>query len=582
MKRATLPSVNKERFAFMFASLVGRKVSVKLRSLTSYEGLFSGCNMDKGEYTVLLKFARELPSENRASGPVLDQMLIPGKEIVMMNAIDVPEEGVEGKVVEEKPEFRTDSEVNARSRFQPRGERNLESWADLQEDTAQDASLETHSAGWSNPNDQFLVAKQMGVVSTYREDLYTTPLDYSRLTQEQKTRADRIAKEIEGGRNFASQEEGGEGDEEARFSAVIGTGGYKKPATAHPSETANSWRRGEVVETANNRSNTRLNALNLEPATMRAPAEVRPKSSAIAPPPRPLTPTSEMKGINALNLEPASVTRPAAWDGKFRGAARPAPPAAQPTKKDFEIALAEIKSREQRSHPASATVPGKGKGKGASPSRAEVAAMGPGGKFSFNPNASTFTPGTSGAAGNTLSIAITPGGSLSGTLKSANYDYYEAGAPAGAPPMMMFPGMMPPMPPFAMPPVGPPPAFAPLVDSAQVEKVTVTEMVSRFVDKSASSTSSTTEWSDAKNAAPSFKEILGPLPQGVAPMAPPMMPPMPPMPMMAPGYGMPYPPYFQQGRGRGQFAPPPQFAGYMGPPPPQFRGGFRGQTPPNE
>lgn len=608
----------------MFASLVGRKVTVKVRSLASYEGLFSGCNMDKGEYTVLLKFARELPSETRLSGPVHDQMLIPGKEIIQMNALDVPEDGVELRATDDKGrEFKTDSEINTR-RFQAKGERQLESWADLKDETlGHDMELEAHSSGWSNTHDQFVVAKQMGVVSTYREDLYTTPLNMDSMSKEQRERAERIAKEIEGGRNFSSQEEGGDGDEEAMFSAVIGTGGHKKPGSAHPSETASSWRRPppeshESAATSGRAANTRLNALNLEPATLRNndPKPIVSKPAVPSPPPRPITPTSasasEMKGINALNLEPAAVTRAAQWDPKSRaggrGAPAPAASSAQPTKKDFEIALAEIKSREQR-QPGAPVGKGKG-GKGgagsqpvASPSGTtsprSAAAAAAGSKFSFNPNASTFTPGSTSNGGNTLSIAMTPGGSLSGTLKGSNYDYYEPGAspPPGAggpPPMPPPPMLMYPPPPFGMPmmpppQMGPPPAFGPLVEASQVDKTSMGDLTSKFVEKAGKSSSSSFVWTDAKSAGPSFKEILGPLPPGIGPVMPPMPPPMmmagPPMmaggppPMMA-AYGMPaYAPYYpgppmgMPGGRRGQQA----FVPYgMYPPPPQQHGGYRG------
>ncbi|KAF4733116.1 Ataxin 2-like, partial [Perkinsus olseni] len=54
--------------------------------------------------------------------------------------------------------------------------------------------------------------------------------------------------------------------------------------------------------------------------------------------------------------------------------------------------------------------------------------------FSFNPNANTFTPSTAGVPtqGATLNINVTPGGSLSGTLKNVNYDGYDAASAAAA------------------------------------------------------------------------------------------------------------------------------------------------------
>lgn len=558
MKRATLQSVNKDRFTFMFASLVGKRVTVKLRSLAVFEGMFSGCTVDKGEQIVLLKHARELPSESRLSGPVQEQLLIPGKEVVSMTAVDVIEGEEDHSDV--KTEFKTDTEINAKKPASAgRGERQLESWADVQEEN-HDLELESTSVGWGQA-DQFAVAKQMGVVSTYKEDLYTTPLDFSRLTSEQRARADQVAREIEGGRNYASQEEGDGGDEEGQFSAVIGTGGYKAvkaavPPRAHPAHTVSSWRREDDPQRST--TNTRLNALNLEPATIRpvappkqAPLPQIPARASGLSAPAPM----EMKGINALNLEPASAARAPGWDSaKYaRASAKP-----QPTKRDFEIALAEIKTREQKS--TSPPPPpeeyrrqaAKGKGKGGVPGSPKQ----PLGGFSFNPNASTFTPG-----GNTLSIAITPGGSLSGTLKGSNYDSYETAPPpstgllpAGGPPppgppyppQMMPPppqmmGQMPPPPmmmfPMMMQPL-PPPVFTPLVETVQMEKTSVGALMLAFVARASSGIPVGT-WAsptESSNSSSSYKDILGPLPSGMPMMPPPMHPGM----MLAPGYGMPY------------------------------------------
>ena len=643
MKRSTLQSVNKDRFAFMFASLVGRKVVVKVRSLSTYEGVFSGATMDKGEYTVVLKYARELPSETRLSGPVQNELILPGKEVIMMNAYDVPEFGLDLRTTEERGgEFKTDVEIN-KPRTQARSERNLQSWADYHEGS--DVELETSTkgqtaAGWGNgPNDQFEVAARMGVVSTYKEDLYTTPLDYSKVSSEQRARAEKIAKEIEGGRNYSSQEEGGDGDEEAMFSAVIGTGGYKKNQPHHPSNTESSWRSGGVVSSDSmmggasrfaSGPNTRLNALNLEPAKVR-PSSANPpsvKAPAVATTiPRPAPPpvvsaatssVSEMKSINALNLEPASIGRAApSWSGAAQ--------AAPLTKRDFEIALAEIKTK--------TPIVGKGKGKGvnvapSSPPAAGSGSSSPmddgkGGKFSFNPNASTFTPGgmaspppaggppppaaaapaaASGPNSNTLSIAITPGGSLSGTLKNQNYEQFGGepgtqGPPMHPPPppMMMFPMMhygMPGMPPMmaAPPQMQPPPVFAPLIDASQMERITISNMMEKFSEQSsAKAGTSSFEWvvatSEAASsaaAAASYKDILGPLP---APGMPPMMPPpmMPPMmhPGMGPGMGPgPMPPYGGMMLPPGAHPPPMMMAGPGFPPGPYGPPAFYPAGPP--
>merc|ERR1719247_3573866 len=76
--------------------------------------------------------------------------------------------------------------------------------------------------------DQFAVnEKQFGVKSTYREDLYTTKLDMSKISNSQREAAERIAKEIETGGQAYQEEDAVGDDEEAIHSAVLGTGGYE-------------------------------------------------------------------------------------------------------------------------------------------------------------------------------------------------------------------------------------------------------------------------------------------------------------------------------------------------------------------
>lgn len=583
MKKAT-PSVNanKDRLAYMFGSLVGQKVVVKLKSLVSYEGVFCGCQNDKGDYTILLRHAHELPSETRLSGPVVDQFVIPGKEILMMSGMDIPDDVSGSDDKKSGAEFRTDSEINKHSSSSPSGQapiRPLETWtAAAGENVDMELDMSSNSAGWSGAQEQFEVARKMGVVSTYKEDLYTTPLDYSKLTSEQRSRAEKLAKEIEGsGRSYAAQEEGtGNDDEEAAFSAVIGTGGYKQRGAApapHPVNTASSWRTPP---------NTKLNALNLEPATAKPVHAAQPKlSSALPeiPPHRSAARTTqssssalvagEMKSINALNLEPAA-TRDVA---PRRGVAPKPASSPQESKRQFQIALESLKGKAPAA-PANSTA------------AAAAAAAAHAAKFSFNPNASTFTPGGPGPNPNTLNISVTPGGSLAGSLKSANnYEYYEHGAAPMVPPMMYMPhppqyGMMPPPPVVA-------PTFSPFSDAEPTRFDLHGAMNKLFTVPDAPSTGS---WGGSTSS--SFKDILGQIPAGLNPI-PPMHPGMHhpgmhhPMQMM-PGhfpphhYGMPmapqafipsYPPV-RGGRGGGYpMGPQP----YMYPP----RGG-RPPGPPDQ
>ncbi|KAF4752450.1 Ataxin 2-like, partial [Perkinsus olseni] len=209
-------------------------------------------------------------------------------------------------------------------------ERVLQRW-DSKTDDALDKPLESSSfddsrigkggAHW----DQFAVnERKFNVKSTYNEDLYTTTLDTSKISPEKQRRAERIAKEIEHSQNYGGKEEGtGAEDEEALFSAVQGTGGYatgghkqhpgvhatnqphQKPQLS-PEQISERARMKADFEShlrmidagqrhhrapAASAGNTRLNALNLEPASVRVSQLGRsPKQTSTSPrPPQPLT-----------------------------------------------------------------------------------------------------------------------------------------------------------------------------------------------------------------------------------------------------------------------------------------------------
>lgn len=107
-------------------------------------------------------------------------------------------------------------------------------------------SLDTETGTW----DQFERNYQwFGVTSTYSEDLYTTKLDPSKVPEQKRKDAERIAREIEEGPNFSQLEEGPEGsdlDEEARFSAV-GRNCEQTPESREDAvalEQARPWCRG--------------------------------------------------------------------------------------------------------------------------------------------------------------------------------------------------------------------------------------------------------------------------------------------------------------------------------------------------
>merc|ERR1719163_1400709 len=109
-------------------------------------------------------------------------------------------------------------------------------------DMSLDDSTQDHVA-W----DQFAVnEKQFGVKTTYREDLYTTKLDMSKISHSQREAAERIAKEIEQGGQAYQEEDAVGDDEEAIHSAVLGTGGYEHRTNVQQGQrkgkgSSNAW-----------------------------------------------------------------------------------------------------------------------------------------------------------------------------------------------------------------------------------------------------------------------------------------------------------------------------------------------------
>lgn len=130
-----------------------------------------------------------------------------------------------------KNKFKTDHEISKQSRAQ---KRTLQQWE------GEDSSNLNFDVKEYKVWDQFETNKQkFGVVSTYDENLYTTPVPkLSELTEEQVLRAKIVEKEL--GVCSVEKEEN-EMDEEAQFGAVLGSGRYessKKDSAKKPKKKA--------------------------------------------------------------------------------------------------------------------------------------------------------------------------------------------------------------------------------------------------------------------------------------------------------------------------------------------------------
>mmetsp|Transcript_41591 Transcript_41591/g.114623 ORF Transcript_41591/g.114623 Transcript_41591/m.114623 type:complete len:776 (+) Transcript_41591:198-2525(+) len=317
--------MNRERLVFCLTSLVGHRVTAKLRGNIIYEGTFHSCSLDN-DFSITLKCARLLPSESCRSGEVISTLLIPGKDFLQVSAVDVPSPSILD--ADQGPSagtgFATDADI-AQKKAMRTGERELVPWAGGQEAGDEGEGLDEHThdvRAW----DQFDTnAHLYGVTSTYHEELYTTKLDPSAIPKEKREEAERIAREIESGQ-MASEVDGRieaqdqDGDEEAAFSSVqtnrakkdVNVGSLPSAKAAGimlPLPELPASGSGSVPLTREHLSQHDRDNLSTCPSDGFA-REHRTKRGMITAhsahsPMRSSPMLSEMKRINALNLEPA-------------------------------------------------------------------------------------------------------------------------------------------------------------------------------------------------------------------------------------------------------------------------------------
>jgi len=430
---------NRERLTYCVLSLVGHRVTVKLRNST-YEGLFHSCALE-GDHTVTLRYARQPPQGEAPSGEVISTLIIPWKDILQVSATGVQPLEQEASS-SKRGGFQTDAEISAAAGTG--SSRELVPWQG-EGDGAAEGGLDTLAVHHDGQWDQFAAnSERYGIQSTFDEELYTTKLDPNRISKEKREKAERIAKEIESGIQHADSEErclGAEDDdEEAKFSSVPRARGSKDIAEGSSSALARFRAGGRSpTEQANltsdnltrhNLSRDGDNLFALEHRTKRGMITAA-NSSPMRPPM-----VSEMKRINALNLEPAlpkldDKTRSDWINFKQQQTRSPTGVGDTPGggtatnlslkdefKQSLEVIQAKLGPLEKNQASSSAT-PSAAKASGASqPSSAAVAGAGaevtpagdespsrskfvfnPAAKaFSFNPSASVFTP-TGGGAG---------------------------------------------------------------------------------------------------------------------------------------------------------------------------------------
>lgn len=404
--------MNRERLVFCLTSLVGHRVTAKLRHNVIYEGVFHSCSLD-GDFSITLKSAQVLPYDGGRSSEVISTLVIPGKDFLQVTATNIPSSG-EPEADSPAAGFVTDSEIVLKKASG--SERELMTWAPAEDDVRNPAA----NGALANTSrdkhwDQFTANEHLyGVASTYSEELYTTKLDPNAIPREKREEAERIAREIEAGTMHAEvdgkMERDHDGDEEAAFSSVP-----RRPLAGQLAITGLPSASGSVPLTEEHLyRHDRAGLAEIPEGFAREHRTKRGMITAHSPMRSPMI--TEMKRINALNLEPAlpkldDKTRND-WINFKQSQSRSNSKAIQGNglKHEFQQSLellnkreAALKLRAQGASEASASSASQGPAAyGRSKNYPEGGekssfAFNPAAKeFNFNPSASTFTPGGGG------------------------------------------------------------------------------------------------------------------------------------------------------------------------------------------
>ncbi|EEA05303.1 uncharacterized protein CMU_023080 [Cryptosporidium muris RN66] len=193
-------------FSIFVLILVGQEVEIKLKDGTRFCGLFQSLTTKDtgGENCICLQYSRRVLDldSTELSGKIEQYALFPlnsvhsmvttNKEGVPTNFNSVSGE-VEGSQAEKIAAFKTDTEISKDSNV--RVGRTLQPWTD---ESSLHVSEEILDSTINNEWDQFEVNRiRFGITGTYDENLYTTPLNYDDISEEDRRNAELLALEIE-------------------------------------------------------------------------------------------------------------------------------------------------------------------------------------------------------------------------------------------------------------------------------------------------------------------------------------------------------------------------------------------------
>ncbi|CEG37151.1 Protein interacting with poly(A)-binding protein [Plasmopara halstedii] len=296
----------RHRALFAFRFLVGKAVELQLvDSKERFAGILD-C-IDPNDFSIVLKGTKRLSSSADAK-PFEDGKTAIFRRnqlayLVADGSVNYTDGVFTSSASPESSGFRTDTEISRQKGEHLYG-RKLEtasSWLDPALDTGALEDSESHSrrkssgkAGWN----QFEANEKLfGVVSTYDENIYTTKLDKSKISNEQSRAAEKLAQEIErqsAAGNFHLQEERGQTaqsnnhandlDEEARYSSVDRRGGLTNEKVYVPPALRNTKSQSTVAKPPEKVAHTEGSADKSTPSALDVPVTTSPVAAAVHKP----------------------------------------------------------------------------------------------------------------------------------------------------------------------------------------------------------------------------------------------------------------------------------------------------------
>ncbi|KAH0613273.1 uncharacterized protein H6S33_009653 [Morchella sextelata] len=234
-----------DRTLFLLANLIGKTITITLKTGARYTGILVGADAKNHDIGVVMKWVKLVRAPLGDSGDGVEEgdhvgggpektMIFEPRDLVDIFAEKIALGEAEGHANHQNGTFRTDADISGNLTMR---ERELHRWQPDEatnnlslEESAPGSQAGSQGQGWN----QFEVNERLfGLKSDFNEDIYTTKLDRAHpLYQQREAAAARIAREIEGQtinasmnphvaeeRNIALGDDSGI-DEEDRYGAV--------------------------------------------------------------------------------------------------------------------------------------------------------------------------------------------------------------------------------------------------------------------------------------------------------------------------------------------------------------------------